>query len=217
MGRYERWSGRQDRHRHSLHRGTIERGLNDRMRFQTALRILFALTLTTTAPRHTHAQPLTANVERQVVSARDSVWHAWFANDTALLTHLLPSALVAGGGAPITQWNDLTAELRESRAFASSGARLERLSFAHTRITLEGNVAMVAADYKLLIRSANALDSMTGHAVELFVRQGDRWVNPFWLLVRSRTAATGGARLRNDTSAPVRRRTPAAGGVQGLR
>ena len=120
-------------------------------------------------------------VTRQLIAARDSVWRAWFANDTVILRRMLPDALVAGGGRPI-HWNDLPAELAESRSFASSGARLERITFTGTRITIDGAVAMAGSDYELLIRSPQRVDSVRGHAVELFVRQGAHWVNPFWLL-----------------------------------
>jgi hypothetical protein len=135
------------------------------------------------------AQSPSPKIVRDIVGARDSVWRAWFAHDTALLERVLPSALVAGGGRPI-HWNDLATELSDSRAFASSGARLERIRFTNTRVTIDGNVAMVGSDYQLFVRSPQRSDSMSGHAVELFVREGDRWVNPFWLLA-SASAATG--------------------------
>ena len=134
------------------------------------------------------AQAPSAKIMREILGARDSVWRAWFAHDTVRLERLLPSALVAADGQPI-HWNDLPTELSESRSFASSGARLERLRFANTRVTLDGDVAMVAADYQLYIRSPQGLDSVSGHAVELFVREGEHWLNPFWLLARRPVAA----------------------------
>jgi hypothetical protein len=127
------------------------------------------------------AQRPSPRVMREIVGVRDSVWRAWFANDTALLRRVLPNALVAAGGDPI-HWNDLSTELSESRSFASSGAKLERITFANTHVAIDGNAAMVGSDYRLYIRSQARLDSISGHAVELFVREGDRWVNPFWLL-----------------------------------
>jgi hypothetical protein len=106
---------------------------------------------------------------------------------------VLPAALVAAGGHPI-HWNDLSTELSDSRSFASSGARLERTRFANTRVTIDHDVAMVGSDYVLYIRSPERLDSVSGHAIELFVRDGARWVNPFWLLKRAPVATS----LRNE-------------------
>jgi hypothetical protein len=126
-------------------------------------------------------QPVPAAVERQILTARDSVWRAWFANDTGVLQRVLPGAVVAAEGTG-NRWSDRSEILSESQAFARSGTRLERIDFANTHISLDGDVALVTSDYRLVTRSSQRTDSGGGHAAEVFVRQRDRWVNPFWRL-----------------------------------
>jgi ketosteroid isomerase-like protein len=127
------------------------------------------------------AQYVSPVVEHQILAARDSVWRAWFANDTGVLRRVLPGAVVAaeGGG---NQWADRPAILQQSQSFAKSGARLERIDFANTHIALDGDVALVTSDYRLVTSAGQRTDTSRGHASELFVKQNDRWVNPFWRL-----------------------------------
>ena len=131
----------------------------------------------------------TPTVQQQVLAARDTVWRAWFANDTARLNRLLPRATTAGEGASQVQWADRKAILDQSREFARSGAKLERLDFANTQITQAGDVAIVNADYRTVTRNASRVDTARGHATEVFVRGADGWVNPFWHLGHSPGAA----------------------------
>ena len=132
-------------------------------------------------PRLAAAQQVSPAIERQIVAARDSVWRAWFTNDTGVLRRVLPGAAVAaeGGG---EQWADRPAILRQSKSFVQSGARLERVDFANTHISLDGDVALVTSDYRLVTSAGQRVDTTRGHAAELFVRQKDQWVNPFWRL-----------------------------------
>jgi len=127
----------------------------------------------------------TPTVQEQVLAARDTVWRAWFANDTARLNRLLPHATAAGEGTPEVQWADRKAILDQSRAFAHAGSRLERLDFANTQISLAGDVAVVNADYRMVTRNASRADTTRGHATEVFVRGAKGWVNPFWHLART--------------------------------
>jgi hypothetical protein len=127
------------------------------------------------------AQGMPSDVERQVLAARDTVWHAWFGNDTAVLNRMLPTA-VAAGGASSGEWSDRAKTLADSRAFAGSGNRLERLTFTDTHVSLNGDAAVVTSIYTLVTRGNGRPDTSRGRAVELFVRQGGGWVNPFWRL-----------------------------------
>jgi len=121
------------------------------------------------------------DVERQILAARDTVWRAWFANDTAVLNRMLPGAVAVSGGSP-GQWNDRAKTLADARSFAASGNRLEHLAFASTHVNLTGDAAVVTSIYTLVTRSNGRADTTRGRAVELFVRQNGAWVNPFWQL-----------------------------------
>jgi len=127
----------------------------------------------------------TATVQEQILATRDTVWRAWFANDTARLNRLLPRSTTAGEGASEVEWADRKTILDQSRDFARGGAKLEHLDFVNTRVSLAGDVAVVNADYRMVMRNASRVDTTRGHATEVFVRASKGWVNPFWHLARA--------------------------------
>ncbi len=127
------------------------------------------------------AQTAPSDVERQILAARDTVWRAWFANDTAVLKRVLPAAVATHEGST-GQWSDRTKTLADARAFAGSGGRLEHLAFANTHVSVNGDAALVTSIYTLVMHGNGRPDTSRGRAVELFVRQNGGWVNPFWQL-----------------------------------
>src|ERR1044071_5051335 len=68
-----------------------------------------------------HASAQSNSVDRQIVAARDTVWRAWFTNDTALLRRSIPPAAATYEG---TRWNDRKDIVNGARGFAASKARL---------------------------------------------------------------------------------------------
>ena len=136
------------------------------------------------------AQSASPNVEQQILAARDTVWRAWFANDTAVLRRVLPPAATAAESSDSTRFTDRAEIMKSARQFASSGDRLERIDFANTNVSLTGDVAVVTSNYRLVLRNAKGADTSRGRATEVFVRSGTGWVNPFWHLA-SGNAANG--------------------------
>ena len=131
------------------------------------------------------ALPLTAQTPtttQQLIAARDTVWRAWFANDTVLLHRFLPQSAAAAEGGEAPRWSDRRAILDGSRRSASSGAKLERLEFFGTQIDASGNSAMVRSRFRYVLRRGTSVDTSSGVAAEVFVREKGRWVNPFWQL-----------------------------------
>lgn len=133
-------------------------------------------------PSIASAQSVSPAIEKQILAARDTVWRAWFSNDTAVLRRVLPPATAAAEGSGTTRWTDRTAILQGSQRFATSGSRLERIDFANTHISLTGDVAVVTSSYRLVMHGATGVDTNRGRATEVFVREGHGWVNPFWHL-----------------------------------
>ncbi len=123
-------------------------------------------------------------VEQQLLAARDTIWHAWFSHDTTVLNRMLPRASAAGetNASGAIAWSDRAAIVGGAKAFATGGRRLERVDFSGTRISLDKSVAVVTSNYTAITRSATRTDTSRGHATEVFVRDGARWVNPFWRL-----------------------------------
>ena len=134
------------------------------------------------------AQSSSPSIEKQILAARDTVWHAWFANDTAVLRRVLPAATTAVEGSDTTRFTDRAAIMDGARQFAASGSRLERVDFANTHVSLTGNVAVVTSNYRLVMRNAKGMDTSRGRATEVFVRSRNGWVNPFWHLASGKAA-----------------------------
>ena len=148
------------------------------------------------ASRLAEAQSISPTMEKQILAARDTVWRAWFANDTAVLRRVLPPAAAAAEGSGTTRWTDRSAIMTGARRFAASGQRLESVDFSNTHISISGDVAVVTSNYRLVMRAPKGVDTSRGRATEVFVRNGSSWVNPFWHL------ATGGATLSRDIPLP---------------
>jgi hypothetical protein len=119
---------------------------------------------------------------QQLIAVRDTVWRAWFANDTAVLRRVVPSAAAAAEGGATLAWSDRRAIVDGARRSAASGAKLEQLEFSGTQIDVSGNSAMVRSRFRTIIRRGARVDTSSGVAAELFVREKGRWVNPFWQL-----------------------------------
>jgi hypothetical protein len=137
-----------------------------------------------------------ADVERQLVAARDTVWRAWFANDTALLRRYLPPAMASAEGTPEIRWSDRTTVVGGSREFARSKARLAELEFSNTRIVQLGQSALVHSTFLTVVQQNGRVDSTRGRATELFVRHGKTWINPYWQLEDERSPLNGGREIQ---------------------
>ena len=123
---------------------------------------------------------LDSSATGELLKARDGIWRAWFANDTAELARLLPPAVVAAEGP--NGWEDRAAIVAGSHAFAASGGKLVRIQFFDTDIVSYGNVAVVHSRFELELDNRGQRTKRSGLATELFVRQEGVWVNPFWHL-----------------------------------
>ena len=144
--------------------------------------------------RSASAQAVSKEVEQQLLAARDTVWRAWFANDTAALARMLPhaSAAAESQATGAINWSDRAQILTGARQFASGGGRLEQIDFTGTRIALDGSVAVLTSTYTAVTRNGSSVDTTRGRATEVFVRDGNHWVNPFWRLEPLGTAYTSG-------------------------
>lgn len=127
-------------------------------------------------------QAQTSTTTQQLIAARDTVWRAWFANDTVLLRRFIPTTAAAAEGGQTLRWSDRRAILDGARQSAASGARLAQLDFAGTQIDVSGNSAMVRSRFRYILQHGQRVDTSSGVAAEVFVREKGRWVNPFWQL-----------------------------------
>jgi hypothetical protein len=127
----------------------------------------------------THPDSVDAATRAGVLAARDDIWRAWFANDTAALRRLLPRSATAGEGG---NWESREEIVAGSLRSASSGRRLVGIRFDDTRIHARGNVAVVFSNYTMELEQEGRRSTVTGSASEVFVRTDGIWQNPFWYL-----------------------------------
>jgi hypothetical protein len=116
-----------------------------------------------------------------LLTARESVWRAWFAGDVEALAKLVPAELVTiepDSGVFGTRDSTLAA----SRRFAGSGDRLTRLEFPRTEWQAYGNTVVLYTSYEMDIQSGGRTRTDRGVATEVFVQQNDRWLNTGWQL-----------------------------------
>ncbi len=117
----------------------------------------------------------------ELLAVRDSAWYAWFGNDQAKLTELLPEdALTIGAGEPA--WRDRAGVLRAAADFAARGSKMTRLVFPRTEVQAYGDTAFVYSLYEVDLDGPSGKRTLSGRATEIFVRQNGRWIHPGWHL-----------------------------------
>lgn len=126
------------------------------------------------------SKPMTIGPEirQRILTAREAVWKAWFANDRAALDKLIPEEVIAisEGG----EWSDRAAVLDGAKRFAESGGKLVKLEFPKTQIQVYGNTVLVYTTYVYEIEMDGKRSTTSGRATEMFVRRGDELVNVGW-------------------------------------
>src|SRR6516162_8460397 len=83
-------------------------------------------------------------LERELIAALDTVWRAWFHNDTTLLRRFIPQAAATLEGRDReTRWNTRADIIAGARGFADSKRRFVDVMFENTQITPSGHSALV--------------------------------------------------------------------------
>jgi hypothetical protein len=152
-----------------------------------AIKYLAMLTVIACATRTSPAATLTTTPDsataRAILTARDAIWRAWYANDTSQLRLLLPESVAAGDENGTSQrWTDRTQILSDAARFVSAGGTLSMLEFPTTDIHVMGDVAVVYSTYHVETTMHGSHETHGGHSTEIFVLRDGRWVNPFWHL-----------------------------------
>lgn len=126
-------------------------------------------------------QILNSDEEKKLLAAREQVWRAWFANDSAVLQKVIPKEVIAINSGEET-WSDLATVLSGSRDSAASGTKLVRLEFPRTEIQVYGDVAILYSRYAYEVETKGKRQPGSGRATEVFVHRNGVWVNTGWHL-----------------------------------
>ena len=133
------------------------------------------------ARRMSQLRPLDEAERTAVLTAREAVWRAWFAGDTAALTALVPPELVTIEPGS-DRFGTRASNLEASRGFAAAGGKLTRLVFPRTEFQAYGATVILYTIYELDRVADGKKTTERGAATEVFVRQGERWVHTGWQL-----------------------------------
>jgi len=154
------------------------------MKIRTALYVTSLAALTASA-----AQAQETTVEKELLAARDTIWRAFFANDSVLLARFLPPAAATLEGGAHLRWSARPDIIAGAAQAERSQTRLVGLTFTNTEIVRTGHTALLHSNYQLVARVAGQTHTMSGRATELFVRVGTTWVNPYWQLEENAAGA----------------------------
>jgi hypothetical protein len=124
---------------------------------------------------------VTPEIRAHVLAAREAVWKAWFANDRATLSKLIPDEAIAINSGADT-WSNRAAILADAEGFADSGGKLVNLEFPKTEMQIYGNTIIVYTTYRFEIEANGKRTTESGRGTEIFVRRGNELVNTGWHL-----------------------------------
>jgi hypothetical protein len=124
---------------------------------------------------------VTPQIREQVLTAREAVWRAYFANDQVALHRLIPDEAIAIDGGS-GEWSNRTAILAGAQRFADSGGKLVRLEFPKTELQIYGNTIIVYTTYLYELEMNGKRTTQSGRGTEIFVRRGNELVNTGWHL-----------------------------------
>jgi hypothetical protein len=127
------------------------------------------------------SRPFDAKERAKLLAAREQVWLAWFNNDQARLSELLPQRVIAINYGDTT-WYDRAGVLRSAADFSQSGTKLIGVSFPRTEIQTFGDVAVLFSLFRVETESNGKRTVDSGRATEVFVLRDGKWVNPSWHL-----------------------------------
>jgi ketosteroid isomerase-like protein len=129
------------------------------------------------APGTMHAQAsIDPLLRAELVQAREAVWRAFFQGDSAALVMLLPERMIAMD-------ENRAGIIHDAIGFARNGGKYVGMEFTDETFFVDGNSAVLWSHYVAhLTDGAGKATEMKGRAIELFVKQDGRWVNPHWHL-----------------------------------
>jgi len=115
----------------------------------------------------------------ELLKTRETVWRAWFADDTATLRDLVPPDTIVMSSDE-AKWKSQADVLREADEFHAAGGKLTRLEFPRTGIQRFGDVAIIWSSYVLETETNGKRSQSSGRASEVFVFRQGHWTNPGW-------------------------------------
>jgi ketosteroid isomerase-like protein len=124
-------------------------------------------------------RPLSDQMKKRLLDAREAVWRAFFANDRAALEKLIPEETIAIEAGD-NNWSNRQIIFEGAAEFAKGGGKLVKLEFPKTEIQVYGNTAVVYSNYAYELETGGQHINRSGRVTEVFVFRKGEWVNPGW-------------------------------------
>lgn len=141
---------------------------------RTSAVLIVSLTMLTVAAWAADAQD-----KAELLKVRETVWRAWFANDTEALQKLVPpDTIVISAGEE--KWKNQAQVFQAAADFHAAGGKLIRLEFPRTEVQRFGDVAIIWSQYLVETETKGKRSVSAGRVTEIFVRRDGRWTNPGW-------------------------------------
>lgn len=105
--------------------------------------------------------------ESALLKTRETVWRAWFANDTATLAKLVPEETIVISASD-EKWKHQAEVLREAAEFQAEGGKLIQLEFPHTEVQHFGDVAIIWSNYRFETDVKGKRSVSLGRVTEIF-------------------------------------------------
>ncbi len=117
--------------------------------------------------------------QAELLKVRETVWRAWFANDTQALEKLVPpDTIVISAGEE--NWKNQAQVFKAAADFQAAGGKLIRLEFPRTEVQRFGDVAILWSQYRVETETKGKRSVSAGRVTEIFVRRDGHWTNPGW-------------------------------------
>ena len=124
-------------------------------------------------------RPVSEQMKKRLLDAREAVWRAYFAGDRATLEKLIPEETVAIEASDNT-WSNRQTILNGADEFAKGGGKLIKLDFPKTEIQVYGSTAVLYSNYAYELEAGGQHVNQQGRVTEVFVLRKGQWVNPGW-------------------------------------
>jgi len=124
-------------------------------------------------------RPMSEQMKKRLLDAREPVWRAYFAGDRATLEKLIPEETVAIEASD-ANWSNRQTILDGSAEFARNGGKLVKLEFPKTEVQVYGFAAVLYSNYAYELEVGGQHLNRAGRVTEVFVLRKGQWVNPGW-------------------------------------
>ena len=124
-------------------------------------------------------RPVSEQMKKRLLDAREAVWRAYFAGDRATLEKLIPEETVAIEASD-NNWSNRQTILNGADEFAKGGGKLIKLDFPKTEIQVYGSTAVLYSNYAYELEAGGQHVNQQGRVTEVFVLRKGQWVNPGW-------------------------------------